>query len=161
MKIRKLSLTRREIIIALISACGALGIYAEAQKTTPAIMGSSAFDWNTIQATNTPTGSVRKFFQAPTATLDELECHVTTLNPGVMSHPAHKHVNEEIVIIREGTVEVLVNGELKRVGPGSVIFNASNMMHSLKNVGETPAIYHVINWYSPGMKSKAGLQPGK
>ena len=82
-------------------------------------MGSSVFDWTKIEAKPTPTGSVRSFFKAPTATLDELECHVTTLNPGTASHPAHKHANEELIIVREGTVEVLVNGELKRVGPGS------------------------------------------
>jgi len=147
-------ITRRELAVAVISICGTVAIFAGTQGGAPAIMGSSAFDWTKIVATPTETGSVRKFFQAPTATLDELECHVTTLNPGVASHPAHKHANEELVIIREGTVEVLVNGELKRVGPGSVVFNAANVMHSLRNVGDTPAVYHVISWYSPGMKPK-------
>jgi quercetin dioxygenase-like cupin family protein len=75
---------------------------------------------------------------------------VTTLNPGLSSHPPHKHPNEELVIIKEGTVEALVNGELKKAGPGSVIFNASNELHAIKNVGTTPATYHVINWRSPG-----------
>jgi len=148
-------MTRRELAVAVISICGTVAIFAATQTSTPAIMGSSAFEWKTIENNPTETGSVRKFFQAPTATLDELECHVTTLNPGVASHPAHKHANEELVIIKEGTVEVLVNGELKRVGPGSVVFNASNVMHSLRNVGDTPAVYHVISWYSPGMKPKA------
>jgi hypothetical protein len=40
------------------------------------------------------------------------------------------------------------------LGPGSVIFNASNQWHSVKNVGDVPATYHVINWTSPGMKAK-------
>jgi quercetin dioxygenase-like cupin family protein len=51
-----------------------------------------------------------------------------------------------MVIVKQGTVEVLVNGEWKRVGPGSVIFNASNQLHGLRNVGSEQAIYHVINW---------------
>ena len=50
-------------------------------------------------------GVSRQFFRSPTATLDELECHVTTLNPGESSHPPHKHPDEELVIIKEGTVE--------------------------------------------------------
>jgi quercetin dioxygenase-like cupin family protein len=51
-----------------------------------------------------------------------------------------------MVIVKEGTLESLVNGEWKRVGPGSVIFNASNQPHGLRNPGSVPATYHVINW---------------
>ena len=72
--------------------------------------------------------------------------HVTTLNPGKSPHPPHRHPNEEMLIIRQGTVEALVNGEWKRVGPGSVIFFASNQLHGLRNVGPEPAVYHVINF---------------
>jgi mannose-6-phosphate isomerase-like protein (cupin superfamily) len=146
--------SRRDILIASASALMTAGIFAAARSDTK-IMQSTAFDWNAIPVKETPLGSTRQFFRSPTATLDELECHVTTLNPGESSHAPHKHPNEEIVIIREGTVECLVNGELKKVGPGSVIFNASNQLHSLKNVGNVPATYHVINWSSPGMLKKS------
>jgi XRE family transcriptional regulator, regulator of sulfur utilization len=149
-----MKITRRDVAVAVISVCATLGIYVMAQDAKPAVMGSSAFDWNTIAVKPTKTGSTRSFFKAPTATLDELECHVTTLNPHTASHAPHKHPNEELVIVREGTLDVLVNGEMKRVGAGSVVFNASNVMHSLSNAGDVPAIYHVISWYSPGMKPK-------
>jgi quercetin dioxygenase-like cupin family protein len=68
-----------------------------------------------------------------------------------LAHPPHQHPEEELLIIKEGTVESLVNGEWKRVGAGSVIFQASNGMHTIKNVGDTPATYHVFKWNSPGM----------
>ena len=57
-------------------------------------------------------------------------------------------------MIKEGTVESLVNGQLRRVGPGSVVFQASNQLHGIRNVGEGPATYHVIQWQSPGMLKK-------
>lgn len=139
--------TRRDIFAAIIGVSATLCVGAVAGQPG-SIMGSSVFDWNSIPAKQTDVGSVRSFFKSPTATLDELELHVTTLNPGQASHPPHKHPNEELVIVKEGTVEVLVNGEWKRVGPGSVIFNASNQLHGLKNVGTVPATYHVINWRS-------------
>jgi mannose-6-phosphate isomerase-like protein (cupin superfamily) len=146
-------ITRRDIVIALIAISATLCVVV-AHSETP-VMQSSVFDWNAISAKPTAVGSVRQFFRSPTATLDELECHVTTLNPGAQSHPPHKHPNEELVIVREGTVEVLMNGEWKRVGPGSVIFNASNQLHALRNVGTGPATYHVINWQSPGLMKKS------
>ena len=143
----------RDIIVALIAISVTLCVVAVSGQQTP-VLGSAVFDWNTIPAKPSPVGSVRSFFKAPTATLDQLEVHVTTLNPGMASHPPHQHANEELVIIREGTVEALVQGEWKRVGPGSVIFNASNQLHGLRNVGTGPATYHVINWSSPGMLQK-------
>ena len=97
---------------------------------------------------------MRTVVQQPTATLDELEIHITTLNPGESPHPPHQHPDEELVIIKEGTVESLVNGQLQRVGPGSIIFQAANQMHSIRNVGSGPATYHVIKWNSPGMLVK-------
>jgi quercetin dioxygenase-like cupin family protein len=87
-------------------------------------------------------------------TLDELGLHVTTLNPGQTSHAPHQHPNEELIIIREGTVETLSLGEWKRLGPGAIIFNASNDLHGIRNVGAGPATYHVINWRSPGTQKK-------
>ena len=143
-------ITRRDGLVALLTLSVTLSVVGLA-KTDTTLMGSSIFDWNSIEAKPTKIGATRKFFQAPTATLDELECHVTTLNPGETPHAPHKHPDEELIIIKEGTVESLVNGQLKRVGPGSVIFQASNQMHSIRNVGQTQATYHVIKWNSPGM----------
>ena len=120
-----------------------------APGTTPAVaavMGSKVFDWNKMVDKPTKTGSVWSVCSAPTATLENLEIHISTLNPGLMSHPPHKHPNEELIIVRQGTVETLSNGEWIRVGPGSVIFNGSNQPHGFRNVGTEPAIYHVVNF---------------
>jgi XRE family transcriptional regulator, regulator of sulfur utilization len=119
------------------------------------VQGSTAVSWEEIQARESPNGRSRQVFRAPTATLDELELHTTTLPPGQSPHPPHKHPDEELVIIKEGTVESNLDGQIRRLGPGSVIFQASNQMHGLRNVGDVPAVYHVIKWNSPGML-KAG-----
>ena len=136
-------ITPRDITIATLSVAATFAITA---VSAPTPMGSVALEWRDVPVQQEEVRAVRQFLRAPTATLDELELHVTTLQAGTTSHAPHKHPNEELVIIKEGTVEVLVDGQLKRVGPGSVVFNASNQMHSLRNVGEGPATYHVINW---------------
>jgi len=87
-------------------------------------------------------------FKGATATLEQLDVHVTTLNPGQAPHPPHQHANEELIIVKEGTVEFLLNGEWKKAGAGSVIFVASNQLHGLRNPGPGPATYHVISWIS-------------
>ncbi|MFZ0747078.1 MAG: cupin domain-containing protein [Terracidiphilus sp.] len=139
-------ITRRDLFVALITVLATAGGFAVAGQKP--VMGSAVFDWNTIAVKPTSYGSVRQFFSSPTATLENLELHVTTLNPGQSPHPPHRHPNEELIIIQQGTLEALSNGEWKQVGPGSVIFNGSNQLHGLKNVGSTQAVYHVINWKS-------------
>lgn len=140
--------TRRDLFVALVAVVVTAGVIKALPQTS--VMRSALFDWNAVTAKQTDVGALRQFFRSPTATLDELELHVTTLKPGLSSHPPHKHPNEELVIVKEGTVEAFVNGEWRRAGPGSVIFNASDELHAIKNVGTTPATYHVINWRSPG-----------
>jgi len=137
-------ITRRDMAIALAAAALTAGAFALADK--PSVLGSTAFDWNSIAVKATEVGSVRQVVNQPTPTLENLEVHITTLNPGKSPHPPHRHPNEEMLIIRQGTLEALINGEWKRVGPGSVIFFASNQLHGVKNVGDEPAIYHVVNW---------------
>ncbi len=137
-------ITRRDLFVASIAVACSACVFAVADQKR--IMGSTVVDWNSVAAKPTSFGSSRPFFSAPTATLEDLEVHVTTLNPGQSPHPPHQHPNEEMIIIQQGTVETLSNGEWKRIGPGSVIFNGSNQLHGLRNVGTTPAIYHEINW---------------
>lgn len=117
----------------------------------PPVLSSTAVTWEEIQAKGPAESRARQVFRNPTATLDELELHVTTLGPGLDSHPPHKHPDEELIIIKQGTLEAMVNGVTRQVGPGSVIFQAANQLHAIRNVGDTPAVYHVIRWNSPGM----------
>jgi XRE family transcriptional regulator, regulator of sulfur utilization len=146
-------ISRRELMIALIATVSTAGAFAAADSLP--LLGPRAFDWNAVPAKPTDSGSVRSFFKVRTATLEQLEVHVTTLNPGKSPHPPHRHPNEEMIIVRQGTVEALVNGEWKRVGPGSVIFFASNQLHGLRNVGAEQAVYHVINFKTASTPAEA------
>jgi XRE family transcriptional regulator, regulator of sulfur utilization len=146
-------INRREVVIAVVSICLTLGVVGLAQTRKP-IMQSSVFDWSGIEAKATKTGARRDFFDTPTATLDQLECHVTTINPGEAPHAPHQHPDEELIIIKEGTIEAMQNGTTKIATAGSIIFEASNQLHGLRNVGKTPATYYVVKWFSPGAKPK-------
>ncbi len=134
--------------------CALAVLTTPVRSADPAVLRSTSLSWEEIVQKVPSGGRASQVFRDPTATLDELELHVTFLPAGISSHPPHRHPNEEIIIIREGTVEALVAGETRRLGPGAVIFQASNDLHAITNVGTTTAVYHVINWHSPGMKKK-------
>lgn len=110
---------------------------------------SNVFDWEKMTVTPTPKGSRRAVFDGPTATVDKMHCHITTLNPGEKSGEPSKHLQEEIIIVKEGTVEAHWDGQSKTGGPGSVIFFAAGATTFLRNAGTTPCTYIVIYYYTP------------
>lgn len=134
------------VAAALLGSLVTLGTLA-AQKPRQT---STVYDWTMLDARPTATGARREVMRAPTPTLDELEMHITTLDAGQVSHPPHRHPEEELLIVKEGIVETLQNGKASRLGPGSIIFHSSNDLHNIRNAGTTPATYHVIQWRVAG-----------
>ncbi len=146
-------ITRRDLAAAAIAATATLACVSMADDKKP-VLDSTAWKWEDMAVRKTDVGELRSLVREPTRTLDELEMHITTLNPNTTSHPPHTHPNEEIVIVREGTLQAHVNGKEVVVGPGGILFYASMQPHGVKNIGNTPATYFVINWKSPGSGTK-------
>src|SRR3954470_5772287 len=127
----------------------ALSLSAAAADETTKPLDSTAWIWADLVANKTDVGARREVIQRPTRTLDELEMHITTLNPHTASHAPHTHPNEEMVIVKDGTLQAHVNGKEVVVPAGGVLFFASMQPHAVQNIGDTKATYYVINWASP------------
>jgi quercetin dioxygenase-like cupin family protein len=149
---------RPRYLAAAIAAAVASAALVPLAAPDETLMKSAVFQWESLTPTKTAVGAVRRIVRAPTATLDELESHVTTLEVGASPHPPHQHANEEVIIVKEGSVEAYVNGAWVPASTGSLIFFASNQPHTVRNTGTTPATYHVLNWASPGMLQKEGTR---
>ena len=105
---------------------------------------SAVYDWDKLAVTKTAKGERRQVLDSPTATLANVECHITTLNRGETPHDAHRHADEELIIVKDGEIEATVDGVVTRGGPGSIFFFGSNSIHGLRNVGGTEATYYVF-----------------
>jgi quercetin dioxygenase-like cupin family protein len=139
--------TRRELCsmlpAALLPAILPSSVSADQDSSKPSQM--FPFDNLAVQTPNGATGAqIRHVLKGKLATGESLEVHETTLPPGGAPHPAHHHVHTEMWLIREGTVELTVNGTSYSLGPGSVGFVHSNDEHGIKNVSAAPASYFVV-----------------
>jgi quercetin dioxygenase-like cupin family protein len=85
--------------------------------------------------------AIRPVLKGKLATAESLEVHETTSPPGAVPHAPHDHLHSEMWLIREGTVQLTINGTSHVIGPGSVGFVHSNDEHGIKNVGTTLATY--------------------
>ena len=136
--------TRRELFsmlpVALIPAI--LPPEDSVAQENPMPSATYAFEKLPVRTPNN--AQIRDVLKGTLATGESLEVHETTLPPGGAPHPPHHHVHSEMWLIREGTVELTINGSGNRLGPGSVGFVHSNDEHGIKNVGTTPATYFVV-----------------
>jgi quercetin dioxygenase-like cupin family protein len=138
------------------AATHAVRVQAAADSAAQDKLRSTVFDWDKLAVKATKTGERREIVDSPTVTCAKFECHVTTLNPGEIPHAAHHHPDEELVIVKEGLMEVTINGVTQRAGPGSIIFYASNDEHGMKNAGTTTATYHVVRLVTAATPKPAG-----
>jgi uncharacterized cupin superfamily protein len=135
------------LVVSVAAASSIVTLVAQKQ-----VQKSTVYPWSDADAKPNDWGKVRQVMRTPTPTLDELEIHISTLAPGKSPHAPHQHVHEELLILKEGTLETFQSGKTTRVGPGAIIFQSSNELHNVTNVGTTPATYFVIGWDSPGAK---------
>lgn len=128
-------MTRRDLTLL---PAAFLAATASAQK--PATLPSKTYRFEDLVLK----GTSRAVFDGLTHTGFHVDLHETELAPGAAPHAPHRHEHEEIVMIREGTLEITIEGKVTTAGPGSVVYAASNDMHGWKNIGSTKAQYFVI-----------------
>jgi len=140
-----MAVTRRELCSMLPAVLIPAIVPAEAiaEQDKPA-MPSAMFPLDKMPVRTPNNAEIRDVLKGKLATGESLEVHQTTLLPGGAPHPPHRHQHSEMWLIREGTVEITVNGTNYRLGPGSVGFVESNDEHGIKNVGTTSATYFVV-----------------
>jgi len=141
----------------LLPALAAAG--ASAQSITPGtapaaadnsveklpVMKTKAFRYDEIPVTTNGKNTSRRMFTAKTHTGFKIESHQSDIAPGEVNHPPHQHLREEMMLVREGLMELTISGKPYRLGPGDVGVIGSNEIHNAKNVGTTRALYFIVN----------------
>ena len=138
------NLNRRDLCIGLSAFAALSSVMAEAQAGAAAgpdgkLSKSVVFNYDQLPVKNNANGGTgRQVLSGTLATGEFVEVHETTLPAGKMPHPPHRHSHSEFLL------EFINDGKPEPVGPGGVVFTASNVMHGLKNVGTTTASYFVV-----------------
>ena len=109
------------------------------------LIKTRSYKFDEIPVTTNGQNKQRRMFTAKTHTGFKIESHQSDIAPGEVNHPPHQHLREEMMLIREGTMELTIAGKPYRLGPGDVGVIGSNEMHNAKNVGTVRAHYFIVN----------------
>ena len=109
------------------------------------VIKTKAYLFNELTVTTNGQNRQRRMFTAKTHTGFKIESHQSDIAPGEVNHPPHQHLREEMMLIREGTMELTIAGKPYRLGPGDVGVIGSNELHNAKNGGTTRAQYFIVN----------------
>jgi len=109
------------------------------------VIKTRAYVYKDLAVTTNGQNRQRRMLTAKTHTGFKIESHQSDIAPGEVNHPPHQHLREEMMLIREGTMELTISGTPYRLGPGDVGVIGSNELHNAKNVGTTRAQYFIVN----------------
>ena len=134
--------SRRDIGL-LLPALAAASAQAQTHQDGK-VLPARAYKYEDLPVKVNKTSRGRAVLNGETHSGFPIEMHLTELDPGQAPHAPHRHVHEEIFMLREGTVDMTISGQTTRLTAGSVAYVASNELHGLVNTGSEAAHYFVI-----------------
>jgi mannose-6-phosphate isomerase-like protein (cupin superfamily) len=84
------------------------------------------------------------FFHGMLPTDIGCEAHVSYLAVGAQHEPLEKHKHSEIWLVREGKVELMLDGTSHILAAGDAGIAVAGTMHWVRNAGDTVASYFVL-----------------
>ena len=110
--------------------------------------GSFMKDWKEFKTIETDKGQSRPVFDRPSSMFKRFDVHATALNPGFVSHAAHTHRTEEIILMIKGSGEMQLGETFNPVTVGDITLVNSMLPHAMKNTGNVQNGYFAIQWHS-------------
>jgi quercetin dioxygenase-like cupin family protein len=89
-------------------------------------------------------GISRDVLRGTLATGEYVTVHESEQPTGMAPNAPHTIQHTEVTVVLEGTIAFEHDGKSERVGPGGVIFVTPGTLHTLRNAGEGPAKYCVV-----------------
>jgi mannose-6-phosphate isomerase-like protein (cupin superfamily) len=119
---------------------------SEAQTTTGnALEHARVFRFADTPVSTMPNGAERReMAKGKLATGEPISLHESVQPAGLAPNPAHVVQHSEFIAVLAGTLEYKHDGKTETATAGDVIYVAVGTDHSVRNVGDVPAKYVVL-----------------
>lgn len=142
-------ITRREMCVGLSAVAATAGMVKAQTAAAPArvavLSQSRVYSVEQMSVRKMANGGESRDVMRGTLTTGEvIGVHESTQPAGMKPNTPHTIQHTEVMVVIEGTLAFEHEGESEKVGPGGVIFVASGTLHTVRNVGDGPAKYCVV-----------------
>jgi len=111
-------------------------------------IASKVYAWNEMAVSKKANVEQRQILEGTTPAFKHLKVHATTLDAHQAPHPAHKHDDEELIIVKEGELTVTIEGKTETLEAGSIALIMPGDEHGFENKGNTKVSYYVMRYES-------------
>lgn len=122
---------------------------AQSQPNGP--LKSQVVSWDDAQSSTGEWGEMRSHFHGETFGTTDVLAALAVIKPGQALHPAHRHVEEEYLLVTEGSGVWHLDGKEFPAKKGDVLYIEPWVMHGLINTGTEPLTFFVVKWNSKGV----------
>lgn len=147
-------------IAAVILAFG-LGYILASQSSAHSQISPESIETKVIPRADTDRGTgdwgtMDKYtFNASTYGTEKMFTALTDVLPGESVHPAHRHAEEEFLLITRGTGVWSVEGKQFEANAGDLLYAAPWKMHGVVNTGTDTMTFFFLKWVNKGVAPPA------
>jgi XRE family transcriptional regulator, regulator of sulfur utilization len=140
-----MALTRRDICILLPALMAtATGHAAEDTTGNNGALKSAVYNLADLKVEKSKDRDYIPVFEGTTSNGQHMTLHESAVGPGGVIHEMYTHPGDEMFLVREGTLEVEMEGKRSQVGPGGIAYVASNTPYAVRNTSKDWTRYFVF-----------------
>lgn len=136
----------------LFLALGAMAQY-------PAVP-AAVYRWEAAELSKKGNSEQRVLLEGATPAFTHVKVHATTVAGGKAAHAGHTHADEELIIVKEGQLNVTIKGKTETLETGSVALIMPGDEHALANAGQKPVTYYIMRYETEKPQPERGAKSG-
>jgi quercetin dioxygenase-like cupin family protein len=146
-------------LVSILAVCGvavAVSVAtlrpSEAADDKPPVLKSQVVRWEDAASRMNDWGEFRRYFSGETFGTKNVLTAVAVVEPGKAVHRAHRHAEEEYLVVVEGEGTWSLDGKELPAQKGDILYTEPWVYHGLTNTADSKLIFLVVRFSGKGVE---------
>lgn len=136
--------------LLFVVCCFIAGVLVAAGPTVQR-QRSRKMSWDEAKSHVAKWGEMRTYFLGNTYGTTNMFTAMAVVKPGESVHPAHRHAEEEFLVLTKGSGTWHLDGNEFPAKEGDVLYVEPWKFHGLVNTSKEPLTFFVVRWNNQGV----------